>query len=89
MGWGFLGFGTEESTPRSGPLSSWMEWHALIIGLAVGVIAAVAGRPILGAALAGVAFGVGGRGKSARQLRREGWTGLVGWIIGYGVLALA
>lgn len=35
----WLGIGAESDTPRSGPLSSIAEWHALLTGFFVGVLA--------------------------------------------------
>lgn len=39
----WLGLGSEGETPRKGLLSSRAEWHALLIGLAVGFITAIVG----------------------------------------------
>jgi len=39
----FLGIGTEQETFRDGPLSSLAEWHALLIGISVGLIIAIVG----------------------------------------------
>jgi hypothetical protein len=37
----FLGLGSESETSRDGPLSSYREWHSLLIGLGVGFVAAL------------------------------------------------
>jgi len=36
-----LGFGHESATGRDGPLSSYAEWHALIVGLCCGALTTI------------------------------------------------
>jgi hypothetical protein len=36
-----LGLGSESDTSRDGPLSSYREWHSLLIGAGVGFVAAL------------------------------------------------
>jgi hypothetical protein len=37
----FLGLGSESDTERDGPLSSYREWHSLLIGAGVGFVSAL------------------------------------------------
>lgn len=39
----YLGGGSENETPRYGTLSSRAEWHAFLIGISIGFIAALSG----------------------------------------------
>ena len=66
----WLGLGEERNTPRYGLLSSYAEWHSLLIGLSVGfIIAFVGGKDAawLFIVLSTIAFG--GRKVNVGQLQ--------------------
>jgi len=57
----YLGGGSEDETPRYGTLSSRAEWHAFLIGISIGFIAALSGgkdSAWMLIALAGIALGI-------------------------------
>lgn len=76
---------TEAGTERDGVLSYAGEWHALVVGFAVGFAAAVTGRWELAGVLAAAALGVeGGKrsGKAFGEVRSEPWYALGGLVVG-------
>jgi hypothetical protein len=86
--------GTEQDTEYNGVLSYAGEWHALIIGLAAGIVAIYTHQPMVAIGVMGVALGLKGVGKLAGPLKgqyvveeitSEPWYAcggvLVGWVV--------
>lgn len=80
----------ESESERDGLLSYANEWHALIVGLGLGVTAGLANMPSL--AYGGVALALGIQGvskaklssrKSIREFTSEPWYGAGGVLIGW------
>lgn len=78
MGWrDLLGAGAEADTDRDGVLSSRPEWHAAIVGLAVGVTVGASGMWELGVAFVGVTIGVrAARTDALEDVTSEPWYAL-------------
>jgi|GEM_PF-3270785 len=73
---------SESESERDGLLSYAVEWHALILGLAVGLAAGLTQRwELVGIAVA-IVLGVRGAPGRLSQLRREPWYALGGVVIG-------
>lgn len=80
----------EEDTERDGFLSYAGEWHALAVGLAVGLVASVTGRWALAGVVVAAALGVSASKRVERlpalgEVRREPWYALGGLAIGAAV----
>ncbi|WP_323192859.1 hypothetical protein [Halostella sp. PRR32] len=89
---------SEAAGEYDGVLSHVTEVHALLIGLASGFAAGVAGSPEMAAAVAAAAIGIQipgltaakFRGKKAlREIRKEPWYAVGGTPIGYLVAMVA
>jgi len=65
----------ESETDRDGPLSTLTEWHALILGLAVGAVSGLTGRYELAAVAVACALGlrVSEHSPAIAELRKEPW----------------
>lgn len=87
----YLGSGTEEETSRDGLLSSTAEWHALVLGFAVGFMVALTGgkdAAWLFIIFSGVAFGSKQTNIEALQnLKREPIYGLLASVLGFLITA--
>lgn len=69
----------------TGLLSTYGEYHALAIGLGVGVIAAALARPELLMSIALIAVGEAeAQGEQLRDIAKEPALALVGLAVGYG-----
>jgi len=73
---------SESESARDGLLSYAVEWHALTLGLAVGLAAGLTQRwELVGIAVA-IVLGVRAAPGKLSQLRREPWYALGGLVIG-------
>ena len=75
---------SESKSKRDGLLSYAVEWHAVIIGLAVGVTAGLTQRWELAGIAVGLVLGIRAAPGKLSQLRREPWYALGGLVIGLG-----
>lgn len=80
-----------ETGPHQGPLSTYSEWHALILGLVVGVASVAFGTqwavPVcLAAALGAKGVAKTKRTKALDEIRAEPWYLCAGLLIGWFVL---
>lgn len=85
---------TEEASDYNGILSYSVEWHAAVIGLAVGATAATTGNVQLVMGLISIALGLGRINQQASekvkaQLVKEPWYGIFGAAIGYLAIGLS
>jgi len=70
-----------------GLLSTLKEWHALIIGLGVGMVSAAAGEPVLMTTVAGVAVGnIDAGGERLKDVAAEPAYAFAGLFIGYALI---
>ena len=76
---------TESDSARDGLLSYAVEWHALIIGLATGVVTALTRRWELAGVVVAIVLTVRAAPGKLSQLRREPWYALGGLVIGIGI----
>lgn len=92
---GYLPMGAyEEDTKRDGILSYSVEWHAAIIGVSIGLAAALGGDTELLMMLVGAALGIGRIQQQfsatvTEHLLREPWYALIGAAVawfGYGLV---
>ena len=84
----------ESDGAEDGLLSYASEWHALVIGVGIGVAAAFLGRPELAGGALLLALGVKGAEKITSQkvlgeLSKEPWYGAFGVLAGVAVGFLA
>lgn len=80
---------TNDTDGRTGVLSTYVEWHALVLGLSAGAIAAQSGRldeigAIIGAGAAGSRAQLGLPDKYRDQARKELPYFIAGVVIGVG-----
>ncbi|QSG06475.1 hypothetical protein [Halapricum desulfuricans] len=73
---------SEAESDRNGLLSTRREWHALIVGLAVGVVAGLTERWELAGVATAIVLGVREAGGALQELRREPWYALGGLVLG-------
>jgi hypothetical protein len=79
----------ESDGAYNGPLSTYREYHALIVGLAAGFLSAATGRWELALAAGAVALGVRAAPTGPlEEVRREPWYTLAGLLLAYPVTAL-
>lgn len=83
------GSDTNDTDGRTGVLSTYVEWHALVLGLSAGAIAAQSGRldeivTIIGAGAAGSRAQLGLPDKYRDQARKELPYFIAGVILGIG-----
>jgi hypothetical protein len=74
----------ESGTERDGVLSYAGEWHALLVGLSVGLVAAVTGQVLLLGVVAAVALGLEAgkrKSKALGEVHREPWYALGGLLV--------
>lgn len=79
---------TEPTDGYTGILSYSVEWHAAMIGVAVGATAATTGEKQLALGLVSLALGLGRFNQAASekvkaQLKTEPWYAIVGVAVGY------
>jgi len=73
---------TEESeTKRNGVLSTLDEWHALVIGLTVGLVVAAAGAWELGALFIAAVLGTKLSKVPLKTIRKERWYAMGGFLM--------
>jgi hypothetical protein len=81
----FIDTGTalsESESERDGLLSYAVEWHVLIVDLAVGMVAGLTGCWELAGVAVAIVLGVRSAPGRLAQLRREPWYALGGLVIG-------
>ena len=75
---------TREQGDWQGALSTLAEWHALAIGLGIGVVAAAVARPELMTAVALIAVGEAeAQGNQLKDVSKEPAYAIAGLAIGY------
>ena len=84
MGWRkYLPTAKEQGEWR-GLLSTYSEWHALGIGLAIGILAAALARPELLMTIALIAVGEAeAQGEQLKDVAKEPVLALAGLVVGY------
>ncbi|MCU4716857.1 hypothetical protein [Halapricum hydrolyticum] len=73
---------SEAESDRDGLLSTRREWHALVVGLAVGIVAGLTRRWELAGVAVAIVLGVRHAPGRLSQLRREPWYALGGLVLG-------
>lgn len=70
-----------------GTLSSYSEWHALIIGLGGGFVSYTTGDVIVAVTIILIALGfetsVKIQNRAVKEIRKESWYAIAGVLIGY------
>jgi len=72
----------ESETERDGVLSSLREWHAAIVGLAVGVVAALTGSWELAGLFVFATLGLKLGSRHLGDVRQEPWYALGFFLVG-------
>lgn len=80
---------SESDSTRDGLLSYSSEWHALTVGLAVGLVAGLSGSWQLAVVAVAITLGLRAAPGPLGQLRHEPWYALGGVVIGLGLSLLA
>lgn len=75
---------TEADSERDGLLSYSKEWHALVVGLAAGLVAGLSGRWEIVVAVVAMTLAIRAAPGPLKQLRKEPWYALGGVVIGVG-----
>jgi hypothetical protein len=73
---------SESDSARNGLLSYAVEWHAVIVGFAVGLVAGLTQRWELAGAAVAIILSVRAAPGKLSQLRREPWYALGGLLLG-------